>query len=289
MGLLSKTKKLCQKHEIKPERKRGQNFLTSSEIYDLIVESAEITSDDLVLEVGPGLGFLTERLARAAKQVVAVEFDERLAEITKKRMKDQGIRNVQVVSEDIMGVISNYQTPMTEQFQLQEFQKYKIVANLPYQITSKFLKYVLTRPDKPETMTLMLQKEVAERIISVPPRMSLLSTSVQLYSVPKLLFGVSKKDFWPEPKVDSAVIQLKAISGPAGKRSKQKVDDKDLFRLIRMGYSAKRKMLKNNLAAGLKLETKEVEKRIIQAGFNAKVRAQELSVADWLKLFVNFD
>ncbi|MEI6596989.1 MAG: 16S rRNA (adenine(1518)-N(6)/adenine(1519)-N(6))-dimethyltransferase RsmA [bacterium] len=279
MNLLEQTKELCRLYDIKPARSKGQNFLIEEKIYDDIVAAADLKSDDVVLEVGPGLGFLTAKLAKKVKRVIAVELDDKLAEVLHTGLMAQEILNVEMVNEDILKILDKpKQAPFLKG-------SYKIVANLPYNITSIFLRKFLSETEnKPELTVLMLQKEVAERIIAKPGKMSLLAVSVQCYAKPEIMQTVAKENFWPEPKVGSAVVKIFLHPVPLFNKDKEK----DFFRLVKFGFSAKRKMLKNNLAAGFKISQEEAEKKIIEAGFNPKIRAQELSVADWLKLFKCF-
>ena len=269
MDLLEQTKKLCKLYNIKPARSRGQNFLIEEKVYDDIIAAADLQPDDVVLEVGTGLGFLTAKLAAQAKKVIAVELDDKLAEVLKIALAAKGIKNVEVVNEDILKT-----QPAKE--------NYKIVANLPYNITSIFLRRFLEVENKPKLMVLMLQKEVAQRITAQAGKMSLLAVSVQLYGLPEIVQIVPAKNFWPQPEVDSAIIKIEARS------KKFEVNDKEFFRLVKFGFIAKRKMLKNNLAAGLRLDIKLVENKLVSADFNPKIRAQELSVEDWLKLLSDF-
>ena len=166
-----------------------------------------------------------------------------------------------------------------------ELRDFKVVANLPYNITSIFLRKILapkTYKLKSKTLTLMLQKEVAERIATEPPKMSKLAVSVQFYASARIINYVSKENFWPKPKVDSAIVQI------VGTGHCPVQNEKDFFRLVKFGFSAKRKMLKNNLVAGYHIKPEQVVKKIKMAGFSEKVRAQELSVSDWVKLFGHF-
>lgn len=283
MDLLNQTKELCKTYNIHPARSKGQNFLIKEEIYDKIVAAAELKSDDVVLEVGPGLGFLTAKLAARVKKVIAVELDDKLAGILRTGLTAQNIKNVEVVNESII----NYQ-PCLPAGRLSII-NYKIVANLPYNITSIFLRKFLSVEHKPSLMVLMLQKEVAERICAVAGKMSLLAVSVQFYAKPEIIQVVSKNNFWPAPEVDSAIIQLTIHNPPATARheragSQLTINEKDFFRLVKIGFSARRKMLKNNLANGYHISHEKAEKWIKKAGFNEKARAQELSVADWIKI-----
>ena len=294
MNLLQQTRDLCNLYEIEPARSKGQNFLIKEEVYDEIIASADLKPDDIVLEVGPGLGFLTAKLASKVKQVIAVELDDKLAEILRIGLMSQGVKNVEVVNKNVLDFSMFNCKSGTDN--LQEYNhsnllyqggvvqtlKYKIVANLPFNITSIFLRKFLEADVKPELMVLMLQKEVAERIIAKPPKMSLLAVSVQLYSQPEIIKIVSADNFWPKPAVDSAVIKLKI------KSQKSKVSEKDFFRLVKIGFSSKRKMLKNNLANGYKIEPNEVENKLKNIGLDVKIRAEGLSVDNWLKLFGEF-
>ena len=277
MDLLEQTKNLCRLYDIKPARSRGQNFLIEEKIYDDVVAAADLRPDDFILEVGPGLGFLTAKLAARAKRVVAVEIDKKLVEALKAGLVAKNIKNVEVINENVLEI--KIQPPLFPPYQ---GGGYKIAANLPYNITSIFLRKFLEAGNKPELMVLMLQKEVAERITAEPGEMSLLAVSVQFYARPEIIEIVPKKCFWPEPEVDSAIVKITPLNPRlSGGRERER----EFFRLVKFGFSARRKMLKNNLAAGLRIGQAEAAAKIKQAGFNEKIRAQELAVADWLKLF----
>jgi 16S rRNA (adenine1518-N6/adenine1519-N6)-dimethyltransferase len=271
-NLLAKTREICRLFEIKPTRSKGQNFLINEKIYDDIIQAADLKPDDTVLEVGPGLGFLTMKLVKQVKKVIAVELDDRLADYLQTGVKSLDIENVTVINEDIL------------KFNLRKLagQKYKVVANLPYNITSILLRQFLDSQNGPESLILMLQKEVAERICARPPEMSILAVSVQYYGEPKIIRIVKAGNFWPEPEVDSAIIRIDTYS-TADRQTPE--SNKLFFRLVRMGFSAKRKMLKNNLAAGLKIEAKIILDILSRLQFDPKIRAEELSLSAWRKLF----
>ncbi len=275
MNLLEQTKKICKLYDINPARSRGQNFLINEDVYEKILDEADLNKDDIVLEVGPGLGFLTERIARKVKKVIAVELDDKLAELLKTRLLTDKINNVELVNEDIIQYI--------QKSKIKNLKSYKVVANLPYNISSIFLRTIFELKNKPSSLTLMLQKEVAERIVADRGEMSLLAVSVQLYAEGKIITKVPGSDFWPSPEVDSAVIKLDL------KKEKIDIDEKRFFQLVKFGFSAKRKMLKNNLAGGFRIAHKEAEEKIVKAGFDPKTRAQELSVDDWKKLLREFE
>ena len=276
-NLLSEIREICRIYEIKPSRSKGQNFLVNEKIYEDIVKAADLKSTDMVLEIGPGLGFLTLKMAQAVKKVIAVELDDQLANYLQTGFDAQDVENVKIVNQDILKFnIDAHLDPKS---------KYKIVANLPYNITSIFLRLFLSSFHKPESMVLMLQKEVAERIVATAPDMSLLALSVQYYAEPTIIREVKAGNFWPEPKVDSAVIKIILKTTPKLSREEQIKEDKLFFRLAKIGFSAKRKMLKNNLAGGLKIEQKIVTDILEKNKFNPLLRAEDLSLEDWLKLF----
>jgi 16S rRNA (adenine1518-N6/adenine1519-N6)-dimethyltransferase len=274
VDLLNKTKEFCRIYNIHPARSKGQNFLISENIYNKIIEAADLSKDDTVLEVGPGFGFLTAKLAKNSGKVIAVELDDKLAEFLRTGLKAQGVKNVEVVNTSILDF----------RFKIYDLRNnnFKVVANLPFNITSIFLRKVFEQENKPNLLVLMLQKEVAERITAKPGEMSLLAVSVQYYAEPKIIQIVKKENFWPQPEVESAIIKLKVES------IKSKADDKKFFQLVKIGFSARRKMLKNNLANGYHISTTESEEKIKKAGFQTKIRAQELSVDDWKKLLEQF-
>ncbi len=281
MSLIGYTKRICGENNIKPSRSKGQNFLIREEVYNNIVKAADLKKEDIVLEVGSGLGFLTEKMARKVKKVIAVELDDRLAEVFWNRLAELGVGNVEVINKNILDL------PLTPS--LVRRGKFKVVANLPYNITSIFLRKILSAEFKPSLMVLMLQKEVAKRIDAQSPKMSLLAVSVQFYAKPEIIQIVPASNFWPEPEVDSALIKLKPHPSPL--LSKERGDtnyiqsEREFFRLVRISFSAKRKMLKNNLANGYHRSQDKVKKWLGMANFSLKIRAQNLSLEDWLKLF----
>ncbi len=266
--LLEFSKELCYRNKISPQKKHGQNFLIDDDVYFDIIESAELDKSDTVLEVGPGLGFLTERLAKEVKKVVSVEIDPVLVDFLPKRFESLDIKNVQLIAGDVLNLAKNV--------------KYnKIVANLPYNISAHFLYQYLSERKAPESMVLMLQKEVVERICAKPGKMSILAVSVQYYAKPSLVRQVSRQSFWPEPNVDSAVVKI--LAGDDGDRLAAK-QEKDFFKLVKAGFSSRRKMLKNNLANVYKISQKEAENRLLKVDLKSKSRAQDLRVDDWKKL-----
>lgn len=270
--------------KIKPKKSLGQNFLTDNDVIRKIVESAGLKKEDVVLEIGPGRGILTEALASECQKVIAVEIDSDLVSYLKKKF--EGNKSVEIVQGDILQM-SNFKFPMSNQIQNSKIQNlkpksYKLIANLPYYITSPIIRKFLESKVSPTEMILMVQKEVAERIVAKPGEMGLLSISVQYYAKPEILFFVPRTAFEPVPEVDSAVIRITHNSQLV--TSESKIERDKFFRVVRAGFCAKRKMLSNNLSNSFHLEKKEVEKKLAEAGLDLNVRAQELSVEDWKKL-----
>ncbi|MFP4514411.1 MAG: 16S rRNA (adenine(1518)-N(6)/adenine(1519)-N(6))-dimethyltransferase RsmA [Parcubacteria group bacterium] len=270
--LLKKTQEICRIYDIKPQSSMGQNFLVSLEVYKKIVASADIKKDDLVLEVGPGLGFLSAELLKSAKKVIAVELDDKIAEVLELALSAHSVDNLEIISENILDFNPNNLK-----------KDYKIVANLPYNISSVFLRKFLTTTNKPKFLTLMLQKEVVERVVAKPGSHSLLSLSVQYYSQAKYIDTVKKENFWPQPKVDSAILHLETKTDEELNLSRD--EQKDFFRLLKFGFSAKRKKLVNNLAGALQVDNKIIQTKMQAVDIDINIRAQDLSLDDWERLF----
>ena len=260
-------KELLAKYETRPSKGLGQNFLIDKRILEKIIESAEIKKEDTILEVGPGLGTLTQELAKRAGEVVAVEKDETMIEILKKTLKD--FTNVKVTQGDILKLsFSNYKLLTTN---------YKLVANIPYYLTSPLIRKFLESENQPSEIILMLQKEVAQRICAKPGQMSILAVSVQFYAKAQIISTVSKNCFWPAPKIDSAIIKITP--------NKKYDTTADLFfKVVKAGFSQPRKQLAGNLSNILKIEKTKVEKWLLNNGINPKQRAETLSIEDWNNL-----
>lgn len=273
MELAQRTKEICRLYDIKPSRSKGQNFLINEKIYDEIVAAANIKKTDIVLEVGPGLGILTTLLAKIAKRVVAVELDDKLADFLQVGLDAGGIKNVEVINQDVL------------KFNPKELAgAYKVVANLPYNITSLFLRSYLERANRPDLLVLMLQQEVARRIIAQPGNMSLLALSIQIFADSEIIREVKAGNFWPKPEVDSAVVRIMVNPKKIAAIPTDKI--RSFFRLAKIGFSAKRKMLKNNLAGGLHIDNIQAEIMLEKAGISRSARAEDLSVSEWQKLFL---
>jgi len=265
---IAEAKSISARIGLSPSRAKGQNFLVDQNIIDRIIKSADLGKAETVLEVGPGFGVLTRELVKEAGQVVAVELDKKLFDFLQKELGQN--KNLKLLNADIL---KNDPGAMG----LSAF-GYRVVANLPYNITSFFLRRFLESPTKPREMMLMVQKEVAQRLMAKPGKNNLLSLSVQFYGESQILFEVKKESFWPEPQVDSAVIKIKL------KKDLPEIDAKYFFRVLRVGFSAKRKQLQNNLAAGFCLKNSKIREILAAIGLEEKIRAQELALDKWLNL-----
>ncbi|EKE16022.1 MAG: hypothetical protein ACD_11C00054G0012 [uncultured bacterium] len=258
--------------------KLGQNFLKDESVVQRIIEESDLKKDDVVLEVGPGKGILTEELAKRSGKVLAIEIDNSLLERLRNQLRTY--KNVEIINEDILKI--NFQELITRYGLL--ITDYKVIANIPYYITSKIIRLFLENEFAPKEMILMVQKEVAERIVAEPGKMSILAVSVQYYASAKILFEVSKEAFDPTPEVDSAVIKVESRK----KKVESKKDAEKFFRIVKAGFCARRKTLSNNLSNSLHISKKEAEEKLSKLGFLPTVRAQELSVDDWKKLEKTF-
>lgn len=283
MSLLDETISLSKLYGIKPTSNRGQNFLIDEEVYRDIISTAKIADDETVLEVGPGLGFLTMHLARVAKKVITVELDKKLFAALQNRLHIEKIKNVFSENADIM----NFALPWAKKVSEIKNEKLVVVANLPYTITSIFLRFFVggnIANILPKRFILMLQKEVAERLAAPAGQLSKLAISVQLHCDVRIVRSVSRKMFWPTPDVDSAVIELTRNKRWLEQLRALGKTDEQLMRLVRIGFSAKRKMLKANLSAGYKVPVDKIFEYFRTIGISESARAQELSLATWIKL-----
>lgn len=249
-----------------PKKSLGQHWLKDPAILGGIADSAELTPDDTVLEVGPGLGTLTSVLLRRAKQVIAVEYDDELA--AKLPGQFPG-KDLQVVHGDILN------------FDLRSVPAgYKVVANVPYYITSKIISYFLAASNRPECMVLLVQQEVAEKYAHEAGELTANAVFLQVEYTVHLGIRVPKMYFIPPPKVDSQVLVCK-------KRDVSKIaqEDRQAFRrVVQAGFAAKRKKLRGSIAAGLSISKSGADELLSHAGIDPNVRAEDLSIDDWLRL-----
>ncbi len=260
---------LLKKYNLHPRKSLGQNFLIDPAHLGKIVALAELTPADTVVEIGPGPGMLTRHLMQAAGRVVAVELDGNMVHLLRSELGHSA--NFTVVEADIL------QTDLSALVQ----PPYKVVANLPYYITSAVLRKLLETPAaRPARIVVTVQKEVAQRIVAGPGEMSLLAVSVQFYGRPTLAHTIPAGAFFPAPQVDSAVVRIDTYD-----QSPLAVTDVDhFFRVVKAGFGQKRKQLKNSLSAGLARPAPEVTVALERANIAPTRRAETLSLAEWARL-----
>jgi 16S rRNA (adenine1518-N6/adenine1519-N6)-dimethyltransferase len=281
-------RRLLKEFDVQPRKSLGQNFLTDRRALERIVEAAELGPEDIVLEIGPGLGTLTRLLAARAGRVVAVELDQRLVEILSQTLAD--CPNVKIVQGDILQLdpVELIRSAMKSCSPAPPLPRssapllpFKVVANLPYYITSAVLRHLLTAEVRPRLMVVTVQLEVAQRITAEPGDMSLLAVSVQFYGRPRVVARIKAGAFYPSPQVDSAVIRIDLDGPPL-----VEVDDANsFFEVVRAGFAQRRKQLRNALAAELGLPASDVAQALSKAGVNPQRRAQTLSVEEWAQVW----
>ncbi|MCY3866364.1 MAG: 16S rRNA (adenine(1518)-N(6)/adenine(1519)-N(6))-dimethyltransferase RsmA [Chloroflexi bacterium] len=262
-------KALLDSYNIVPKKSLGQNFMHDPNALEKIVASAAPQSSETVVEVGAGAGALTERLSVAARQVFSIEIDQRLRPLLEARFDDAD--NVYLVFNDIL---------KTDIAALVGAEDYIVVANAPYYISSAILWHFLESPKPPRRMVMTMQYEVAERIIGAPGAMNLLSIAVQYYGIPRIVSRYGPAVFWPRPNIDSAIVHIKTYKRPPLPLPPAEL----FFRVVKAGFSMKRKQLKNALAGGLRLKASLVRDLLQTAEIDPQRRAETLSLAEWARL-----
>ena len=255
-------------HEPTPKKSLGQHWLHDEAALAAMCDAAEVGADDTVLEIGPGLGTLTRALTARAKSVIAVEFDESLAQALPDAV---GAENLTTKQQDIL------------RFDLTSLPPgYKIVANIPYYLTSNLIRVMSESMNPPQIAVLLVQKEVADRAAAVPGQLSLLGVSAQFYWEVTTGRVVEAELFDPSPKIDSRILILRRRREPLFPG----VDIQLFFQIVKAGFSARRKTLENSLSSGLRLEKKQTREIMERAGIEAGLRAQSLSLPQWHALYV---
>jgi 16S rRNA (adenine1518-N6/adenine1519-N6)-dimethyltransferase len=262
-------KAILDQHEIIPKKALGQNFLHDPNALEKIVAVAGLMPDDTVLEVGPGTGALTERLARAARRVIAVEIDERLRgplEALQAAHPNLTVIFADILKVDVLSAVGPGD--------------FVVVANVPYYISSAILRHLLEAPRRPRRLVLTVQYELAERIVAPPGDLSLLAVSVAYYGRAQIAGRLPPAVFWPRPDVDSAVLRIDTHAAPPV----DVPDDATFFRVARAGFSQKRKQLKNALGGGLGISATAAGALLTSAGIDPTRRAETLTLAEWAAL-----
>ena len=264
---------------VQPLKRLGQNFLTDKTALKKVITAAELKPTDIILEIGPGTGILTQELAKRVKRVIAIEKDKRMVDILREEMKD--FRNVEFINDDVLKII-NYK--LFKNLKLEIRNSYKIVGNLPFYLTAPVIRKFLEGKNPPKEMILIIQKEVAQRICAKPPDMNLLAVAVQFYAKPKIISYISKKSFWPQPKVDAAIIKIPRFPKSQIYDWISETNKSLFFKIVKAGFSQPRKQLINNLSKKLKINKDKVKNWLLENGVPPTQRAETLTVEDWIKL-----
>lgn len=264
---------VLKRYGLRADKRLGQNFLQDPSALEKIANAAEIQADDCVLEIGPGLGSLTRYLAVSARQVTAVELDPDLLAPLKAILTPHP--NVRILHGDILDLSIADLVDQTG---------YIVAANIPYNITSAIIRHLLESPSKPRRIVLTIQKEVAERICAQPGDLSLLALSVQVYGQPSIRAKIPASAFHPVPNVDSAILRIDIYDEPL---IPAEMLDR-FFKLIKAGFSQKRKTLRNSLSSGLHIKPAEAESLLTSADIDPMRRAETLSIAEWRGLCTIF-
>ncbi|PJA89811.1 MAG: ribosomal RNA small subunit methyltransferase A [Candidatus Magasanikbacteria bacterium CG_4_9_14_3_um_filter_32_9] len=260
----SKLKEICAKNGLRPSKSYGQNFLVSPHPIEKMLAVGELEKNDIVIEVGPGFGVLTFAIAPLVKKIVAFEIEKKLENYWEGKQKEY--KNIEIVWGNATKNLSKY---LSEN----KIEEYKVIANLPYQITSQILRTFFELEKKPKSITIMVQKEVAERILAKKGDMNLLALSVQFFGEPRIISKVSSASFWPKPKVESAILQVINIGQPTN------IDE--FFKIARLGFSSKRKQLWKNLSQGIDLPIERIKEILKDLTGTEKIRAEDLSLGEW--------
>lgn len=269
----SEIREMLARAGLTPNKLLGQNFLTDQNILKKIVSSANPKPNETILEVGPGLGALTNLLSETEAHITAVEKDPRIARILENEIAKRRYKNIELVIGDILKMPNDF---------FLKLGAYRVIANIPYYLTARLLRKLLEEVNPPKEIMVMIQKEVALRILAHPPHMNLLALAIQIYGAPRVLFPVSKGSFWPMPGVDSAVLKIENISKDFFKTNK--IDEKLFFKLLKSAFGTKRKTLVNSLER--EFQIKKGDARIILKKLELKetARPEELALSDWVGL-----
>ena len=280
-SLLNRTRELLQKHELRARKSLGQHFLVNSGVLKKITAAADLTSSDIVIEVGPGPGVLTAELIKKAGYVIAVEVDATMVELLKETFSYAD--NLSLIAGDILqtvpaDLINQEKTRFPES--LKNASQYKLVANLPYYITQPIIRHFCEAKVKPQSLVIMVQKEVAKNIVAQPGDLSILAISVQFYGKPHIVDYVPSSYFYPAPKVDSAILKIDLYDKPIV----EVTSEKNFFRTVKAGFCAARKQVANAFSQGLDIPKTEVISLMQIAQVDPQKRAETLTLREWANL-----
>ncbi len=276
----STIREIKDKHDFKLSKSLGQNFLTDKNIIEEIIQAPAITKNDLVIEIGPGIGVLTSEAAERAAKVIAIEIDRKLIPILKETLKEYD--NIEIINKDILKTDLNELLEQNKEYKGQKIDSVKIIGNLPYYITTPIIMKILEDGVKAESITIMMQREVADRLKAPPGSKTYgaISVAVQYYCTITHIVNVPKEVFIPQPKVDSSVLRLDI-------RKERPVflkDEKVFFRCVKSGFGQRRKTLLNSLTGTMGASKEEVSKALENANIDSKRRAETLSIEEFAKI-----
>ena len=277
MNAYTETRDILKKYNISANKKLGQNFLIDNEVIDGIIDASNVNKNDLIIEIGPGLGTLTKRLLDNAGKVICIELDTRMIGILNDRFKFYD--NFEVINEDVLKVDLNQ---LINENKNEELKTAKIVANLPYYITTPIVMKLLEDKLDIESITVMVQKEVADRLVDVPggKNSGAITYGVNYYTKPEKVIEVPNTAFIPAPEVNSSVIKLNVLDKPSVEVKNEEL----LFKIIKMAFMQKRKTLLNGLTNGNLASKEQIEKMLVDLGFDLRIRGEKLSLEDFAKI-----
>lgn len=280
-SLLPQTRQLLRQYELHARKGLGQHFLVNPAILHKTLQAAELSPGDVALEIGPGLGVLTRELVKHSGYVIAVELDAGIAKLLQETLS--ACSNFSLINRNILDLepqdlISRekdrFPASITDPY------KYKLVANLPYYITQPIIRHFCEARLKPQIMVVMVQKEVARNIVAGPGDLRILAISVQFYGKPEIIDYVPAGNFYPVPRVDSAILKITLYPQPL----LEVTSEKNFFRIVRAGFCAVRKQLANSLAQGLDIPRAEVLSLVQKAGVDPQIRPEKLNLEEWARL-----
>lgn len=256
---------------MKAKKTLGQNFLKSKKFLNEIIKAGNLSANDFVLEIGPGKGSLTEKILESGAKVLAIEKDRRLIDFLKEKFeKEISSDRFKIIEGDILD------------FDISNLPKYKLIANIPYYITGQIIEKFLENNNQPELAVLLVQKEVADRIVARDNKESILSNAIKIYCQPKYICKVPARFFSPAPKVDSAIILFEKIT--KDNFIKNQINEKNFFEILKAGFSHKRKVLISNLRKTIKNDTKNIDVVFEKLNIDPKIRAENLKICDWINI-----
>lgn len=274
MNLREKTEFILKKYGLRANKKLGQNFLINEEIINQIIEKADVNKNDTIIEIGPGLGSLTAKLLENANKVIAIELDSNMSNILKERFCLYD--NFELIEKDVLKVDLNEI--------VEKYDSVKVVANLPYYITTPIIMKLLEERLKLKSITVMVQKEVGERFCAVPnsKEYGAITISINYYTKPEIIIDVPKENFEPMPEVDSCVIKLDVRNVPPVDLK----NEKDFFNLIKAGFSQRRKTINNSLAS-MGISKEKIKSVLEKLGIDSKLRAENLTMEQFADISNN--